>query len=142
MNFSEKNDNMAQGSQQDEKAASGQKEKKKDAGTFGNIWQWVYKLRSVILAIPVVIGAIVLAIYNAANLPDTLQIHFPTTAEKEIVVKVVEMSKGTAVFVPLLITAFCLLMMFCSKKMLYPWVISIFSLILPLFFVFISVFPG
>ena len=142
MNFSEKNDNTAQGSQQDEKAASGRKEKQKDVGTFANICQWVYKLRSVILAVPVVIGAIVLAIYNAANLPDKLQIHFPTTVDKEIMVKVVEMSKGTAVFVPLLITAFCLLMMFCSKKTLYPWLISIFSLVLPLFFVFISVFPG
>ena len=142
MKFLDKVKKTLQETQQSNEAPSVQSGKKKETGTFGYICQWLYKLRSVILAIPVVIGAIILAIYNAANLPEKLQIYFPTRANEEVMTKVVEMGKGTAILVPLLLTAFCLLMMFCSKKVLYPWLISVFTLVLPLFFVFISVFPG
>lgn len=127
---------------QDEQAPSVQNGKKKERGTFGYVCEWIYKLRSVILAIPVVFGAVVLAIYNAANLPEKLQLYFPSSADKEVIIKVIEMGKGTAIFVPLLVTAFCLLMMFCSRRVIYPWIISLFSLLLPLFFIFISRFPG
>ena len=142
MKFLDKVKDVLQENKQEENAASEQAEKQKKGGTFRSICQWIYKLRSVILAIPVAVGAVILAVYSAANLPDKLQIYFPSTAEKEIMVKALEMGKGTAIFVPLLITAFCLLMMFCSRRVLYPWLISVFSLILPLFFIFISVFPG
>lgn len=142
MKFSDKIKSVLQDNQQENKAPSVQIGEKKEKGTFGYICQWIYKLRTVILAIPVVLGAIILALYNAANLPEKLQLYFPASANKEVVVKMVEMGKGTAIFVPLLVTAFCLLMMFCSKKVLYPWLISVFSLVLPLFFIFISVFPG
>ena len=142
MKFLDKVKSLLQDSQQDQKAPSVQSGKKKEKGTFGYICQWIYKLRTVILAIPVVLAAIILALYNAANLPEKLQLYFPASANKEVMVKVVEMGKGTAIFVPLLLTAFCLLMMFCSKKVLYPWIISVFTLVLPLFFMFISAFPG
>ena len=142
MKFLDKVKKTLQESQQSDKAPSVQNGQKKEMGTFGYVCQWLFKLRGVVMAIPVVLGAIILAIYNAANLPEKLQIYFPATADKEVMVKVVEMGKGTAILVPLLLTAFCLLMMFCSKKMLSPWLISVFSLVLPLFFAFISVFPG
>lgn len=114
----------------------------KNQTRWQKIWKWVYKLRSVILAVPVLVTAIIMAIVNAARLPAQVQIYFPTMANKEWVVKLVQMDKGVAIFIPLLITVFCLLMMFCSRKVVYPWIISIFSLVLPLFMAFISVFPG
>ena len=142
MKFSDKIKSMLQDDQQENKAPSVRSSQKKELGTFGYVCQWIYKLRSIILAIPVVLGAVILAICNAAKLPEKLQIYFPASANKEVMVKVMEMGKGAAILLPLLITAFCLLMMFCSKKVLYPWLISVFSLVLPLFFMFISVFPG
>jgi hypothetical protein len=36
------------------------------------------------------------------------------------------------VYVPLAITGGCLLMMVFSRKVIYPWLISVFSLVLPL----------
>ena len=39
----------------------------KNAG-MKSLFKWVYRLRSVLLAIPVAIGAIVLALHNHANL--------------------------------------------------------------------------
>ena len=112
-----------------------------EKGTVRYICQWVYKLRTVFMAIPVAFAAIIMAIYNGANLPEKIQIYFPASSESELIVKMSELSRGTAVFLPLLITAGCLLLMFCSKRTVYPWLISIFSLVLPLFFLFVGLFP-
>ena len=43
---------------------------------------------------------------------------------------------------PLILTCFCLLLMFCSKKILYPWLISVFSLMLPIVLWLTNVFPA
>ena len=100
-------------------------------------WKWAYRLRSVILAIPVAIGAVVLAIYNQANLPDMVGINIQATGEYAQMI-----GKGIAVLGPLAVTAVCLLMMFCSRKVLYPWLISLFSLALPLLIYITNTFPG
>ena len=50
-------------------------------------------------------------------------------------------SRDTAVFGPAMITAACLLMMMCSKRTLYPFMISVFSLCLPLVIWFFSIYP-
>ena len=51
-------------------------------------------------------------------------------------------SKNVAVLGPLAVTAVCLLMVFCSRKVLYPWLISLFSLVLPLLIYITNIFPG
>lgn len=120
------------------------KEKNEQEGkgsTFRYVCQWVYKLRSVFMAIPVAFAAIVMAIYNASHLPERVSVYFPSFAEEEMIVKLTELSRGSAVMIPLLITAGCLLLMFCSRRHTYPWLISIFSLALPLFFLFVGLFP-
>lgn len=91
----------------------------------------VYKFRSLFMAIPVVACSINLALVSAAKLPAKLMLSIPAVQERELVLKLVEMDKTTAIFVPVLITAVCLLLMFCSRRQLFPWLISIFSLILP-----------
>lgn len=120
-------------------------EKNKQEGkgsTFRYVCQWIYKLRSVFMAIPVAFAAIVMAIYNAGHLPERVSVYFPSFAQEEMIIKLTELSRGSAVLIPLLITAGCLLLMFCSRRHTYPWLISIFSLALPLFFLFVGLFPG
>ena len=112
-------------------------EKKVEPGTLKTIWKWIYRLRSVILAIPVAIGAIVLAIHNQANLPETVGINIQASGEYAQTV-----SRNVAVLGPLAVTAVCLLMVFCSRKVLYPWLISVFSLVLPLLVYITNIFPG
>ena len=51
-------------------------------------------------------------------------------------------SKSVAVMGPLALTAVCLLLMFTSRKVLYPWLISIFSLVLPLLILITNIFPA
>ena len=101
------------------------------------ICKWIYRLRSVILAVPVAVAAIVLAIQNQAKLPNMVGLDIQTTGEYAQVV-----SKNIAVMGPLAITALCLLMMFLSRRVVYPWLISVFSLVLPLVLYFTNIFPG
>lgn len=112
-------------------------EKQDNKSGLKTVWKWIYRLRSVILAIPVAIGAIILAIYNQANLPEEVGINIQTTGEYAQTV-----SRSVAVLGPLAVTAVCLLMVFCSRKVLYPWLISLFSLVLPLLIYITNIFPG
>ena len=109
-----------------------------------NIWDnvryigtWAYKLRSVLLSIPVAIAAISLAIRNMAKLPEQVGLNLQANGEYAVMV-----GRGVAVMGPLAVTAVCLLLMFVSRRVLYPWVISLFTLILPLLIWVTNVFPA
>lgn len=93
---------------------------------FREAGSWAYKLRSVILSIPVIIGAIWLAVHNSANLPEIVGLDLQANGEYAILI-----DRSIAVAGPLAVTAVCLLMMFISRRVVYPWLISLFSLILP-----------
>lgn len=101
------------------------------------IWKWCYRLRSVVLAIPVGVAAVFMAIHNEVNLPAKVGIDLQTSGEYAQLI-----SREVAVFVPLAMTAVCLLLMFFSKKVMYPWLISVFSLALPLLLLITNIFPG
>lgn len=100
------------------------------------IGRWAYRLRSILLALPVMVTAVVLAVYNSINLPEFVGLNVQTSGEYVTVI-----TRSAAVLGPLAVTAVCLLLMFCSKKVLYPWLISLFSLVIPLLFQFTSTFP-
>ena len=99
--------------------------------------KWVCLLRSLLCAIPVLVCAIALAIRNVRMLPEMVGINLLASGDYQWMV-----SRNMAVIVPLGITVVCLGLMFCSKKILYPWLISIFSLVLPLIVWVINVFPA
>lgn len=100
-------------------------------------WRWVFRLRSVGLAIPVAVCAVLLAIYNEATLPAQVGIDLQASGEYAQMV-----AREAAVFGPLLLTVLCLLLMFCSRRVVYPWLVSIFSLLLPLLILITNIFPG
>ena len=104
---------------------------------FKSVLKLIYRLRSVMLAIPVAVGAVVLAIYNHSHLPDEVGINIQASGEYAEMI-----SKNVAVLGPLAVTAVCLLMVFLSRKVLYPWLISLFSLVLPILIYITNIFPG
>ena len=99
-------------------------------------FRWAYKLRGVVLAIPVAGLAAILALYNFFALPNLVGFHLMPSGEYAFLI-----GKLLAVLGPLAVTAVCLLLMFCSKKVLYPWLISLFSLILPILILITNTFP-
>ena len=78
------------------------------------------------MAAPVVYFALKLAFQNANRLPKMVGMDIQASGEFARMV-----SRSSAVMGPLALTGFCLVLLFCSRKTLLPWMISIFTLILP-----------
>lgn len=104
---------------------------------LGTIGSWIYKLRKVFLAIPVVYLAVRLAMYNMENLPEQVGLNLQATGEFAQTI-----SRSMAVYGPLAVTAACLVLMFCSRRSLYPWLISLFTLLLPLLLLVTNIYPN
>ena len=99
------------------------------------ICKWVYRLRKVIMAAPVVYYALKLARENADRLPKMVGLDLQSTGEFAYTV-----SRTVAVQGPLLITGAALLLMFISKKAIFPWVVSILTLALPYLIYFTNLY--
>jgi len=98
---------------------------------------WLYRLRKIVMAAPVVYYALQIARYNQEHLPEEVGINLQSTGEFAHMI-----SRNMAVTGPLALTFACLLLMFCSRKAMYSWAISIFTLALPLLILFTNVYPA
>jgi hypothetical protein len=90
------------------------------------IVQVIFRLRKFIMAVPVIYFAVKLARENLNRLPELVGFNIQSNGEFAAMV-----SRNYAVYGPLAVTGFCLLLMFCSRKTVFPWIVSIFSLALP-----------
>ncbi|MGM9627173.1 MAG: hypothetical protein ACI3V4_03650 [Faecousia sp.] len=98
---------------------------------------WLFRLRKFVMAAPVVYYALRLASYNMSHLPEQVGINLLTNGEFARTI-----SRQLAVAGPLGLTVACLLLMFCSRKAMYPWAISIFTLALPLLLLLSNTYPA
>lgn len=101
------------------------------------IWSYLVRLRAVFMAVPVAVAAVWLAVLNMTRLPDSVGLLLQTSGEFSMLVP-----KEVAVFGPLAVTALCILLMLCSKKTVFPWLISIFTLVLPVLIWFTNLYPA
>lgn len=115
---------------------------------FYKVGLYMYRLRSLILAAPVAGVAMILAMENRERLAETVEVSKITINPEAadalfgfLELSTTTISRDAAVFGPAIITAACLVMMICSKRTLYPFLISVFSLCLPLVIWFFSVYP-
>lgn len=118
-------------------------EEEKKNGGFQKVWgiirligNLIYRLRKVIMSIPVIYYAITFGVYNAKYLPERVGLLLQSNGEFAQTV-----SRSLAVMGPLGVTAACLLLMFCSRRTLYPWLISIMSLLLPILILLLNNYP-
>lgn len=110
---------------------------KKTGYVLGLTGKWAYKLRGLLLSIPVAVVAVTLAVRNDQRLPTEVGINMLANGEYQWLI-----SRDLATMVPLAVTGACLLMVICSKRILYPWLISVFSLVLPLVIWLTNIFPA
>lgn len=99
--------------------------------------KWAYRLRTVLLTIPVVFFSVVFALRNLAMLP--ARVGFDLQASGDFAYT---MDKTLAVTGPLVITGICLILMYCSKKKTYPWLVAMFSLAIPIVIYVTNTFTG
>lgn len=105
---------------------------KKTGHVLGQIGLWMYRLRSILISIPVGVAAVILALRNLRELPEMVALTVPKVQEGALVMAEMMLSRGAAVLVPLAITGVCILMVFLSRRVTYPALIGAFSLVLPI----------
>ncbi|MBQ7416260.1 MAG: hypothetical protein IJW14_04405 [Oscillospiraceae bacterium] len=124
-----------------EKTKSGRKEFGETMEGIGTalktIGKFLDKYKGVILAVPVIIGAVVLAIMSLSKLPESVGINLLSNGEFSMMV-----NRIVAVLVPLCITVFCSVLTIGSKKVMFPWLISLFSLVIPILIYVTNVYPA
>ena len=101
------------------------------------IWNTISRMRKVLAAIPVAAGAVLLALYNQANLPAVVGIGLLENGSFTF-----QIAREIAVFTPCIITGLCLLLMFCSRRILTPWLVSAVTLLLPVVVLITNIFPA
>lgn len=101
------------------------------------VWKYMVKLKKVIMAIPVGVGAVILALKNLTELPETVGLNLQSDGTFTMLI-----ARELAVLGPIAITALCLLLMFGSKRTLTPWLVSVFSLAIPLLILITNTFPS
>lgn len=100
-------------------------------------WPWIWQFRKVLFAIPVVYLALYFARLNWNVLPELVGLNLQTNGEYAQYI-----SRELAVYGPLGVTGGCLAMMFLSRKTVYPWMICMFSMLLPLLILITNIFPA
>ncbi len=101
------------------------------------VGMWLFRLRKFILAAPVLYYAVKLYAYNAEHLPELVGLGLQATGEYSITV-----ARSLALMGPFALTVGCLVLMFFSRKAMYSWAISIFSLALPILVLVSNVYPA
>lgn len=101
------------------------------------VWDFVRRMKKVVLAAPIAFFALVIGIYNLARLPAIVGVFLQESGEY-----LYQIPKEVAVLSPIALTAICLLLMFCSKRTLTPWLVSLFSLAVPIVILITNVLPS
>lgn len=105
------------------------------------VWLWLYRLRSVFLGVPVLVAALILALRNMIKLPDSVT--FSSAALNDVgnlIFQNITISKGLAVWGPFAITVICVGMIVLSRRVVYPFVISLFTLAVPIVLNWVNIF--
>ena len=102
--------------------------------TIGKVF---YHLRKIFMAIPVVLIAMKVFAYANEKLPQDVGILLLEDGTYKYM-----LGRADTVNVCMALTGACLVLMFLSRKIVYPWIISLFSLVLPLFLVFSNMILG
>ena len=97
----------------------------------------LFRLRKIVMAVPVVWWALKLSSYNRAHLPEQVGINLQSDGSFAQMI-----TRDAAVMGPLGLTIACLLLMFCSRKAMYPWAISLFTLVLPVLILVSNLYPA
>ena len=109
----------------------------KTGRVFSAIGKVLYHMRKLFLAAPVVWFAVRLYGEAMDRLPETVGLLLQESGDYAYMLE-----RETAAMGCMAVTAACLLMMFCSRRTLYPWLISLFSLVLPILLIVTNIFPA
>jgi len=109
----------------------------KTGRVLGIIGKVLFHLRKIFLTIPVVWAGLKVYAYGKENLPDMVGILLQESGDFCYMLE-----KNSALMSCMAVTAACLVLMFCSRRTIYPWIISLFTLVLPILLVLTNMYPS
>ena len=110
---------------------------KKTADIIVRIWSYVLRFKKVIIVAPVANAAVYLALWSMDTLPAKVGLGIQLDGTFDYMI-----AREIAVLGPIAVTGLCILLTLCSKRTLTPWLVSVFSLVLPIWIWFINTFPS
>ena len=116
--------------------AAAKKKASPKSGVVKNIGIYIFKCRAILISLPVLAVALFQAAQNSVRLPEHVGINLLANGEYAKMIP-----RTGAVLIPLLITIGCIVLTCCSKRTLFPWLVSIFSLVLPLLIWLTNIYP-
>lgn len=106
-------------------------------GLFKKNWRLSFELRKVVMAVPVVVALIGITNECRKRLPEMVGINLMANGDFEQMI-----GRETAITATMAITIACLVFMFLSRKTVYPWLVSLMSLLLPILLIITNTFPA
>lgn len=103
----------------------------------GIIGKVLYHLRKPALAVPVVWAGMKVFEEARERLPDAVGILLKESGDYMYM-----LDKEVAIKSCMVLTGACLLLMFLSRKTIYPWLISLFTLVVPILLIVTNMFPA
>ena len=115
---------------------------------FRIIWKFIYGVRGILVSVPVVFAAFYVASWAREHLPEAVEVtHVVIDREAEgaifglFVMTTDLMARDLVIVSSLALTAVCLICTIFSKRTLYPWLISVFTLCLPIVMYYLNTYP-
>ena len=110
---------------------------KKAADIIVRVWNYALRFKKVIIVAPVAAAAVYLALWSMDTLPAKVGLGIQLDGTFDYMI-----AREIAVLGPIAVTGLCILLTLCSKRTLTPWLVSVFSLVLPIWIWFINTFPS
>ena len=104
---------------------------------FRIIGKVLFHLRKIFLAVPVVWAAFKVYAYGQANLPEAVGVWLLENGDYQFT-----LARESALMSCMAVTAVCLVLMFCSRRTILPWIVSIFTLVLPFLLIITNMYPS
>ena len=98
---------------------------------------FIYKFRAIFLVVITIIAALLMANYCKAKLPESVGIDLQSDGSFSKYI-----TRDQAVNSSFLLTALSLIFVLISKKTLYPWLISLFTFVIPILIVVTNYLAG
>ena len=115
---------------------------------FALLWKYIFMFRGILLVAPVAAAAVLVASWAQQALPEAVEIThlvLDRSAEGAIfglfVMRNDLITRDVAIAVPLAMTVACMIFTIFSKRTLYPWLISLLTLTLPIVMYFLNTYP-
>ena len=104
---------------------------------FTIIGKVLFHTRKIFLTIPVVWASIKMYAFAMEHLPENVGVWLLESGAYQFT-----LSRESSLMSCMAITAICLVMMFCSRRTILPWVVSLFTLVLPLLLIVTNMYPS